>query len=345
MKRAISLLLSLCLAAALLACPAGAASTQQQNRADALNSLHLFLGTGTAKGYDLDSNLNRNQGVILLVRILGKEQEAENGGFTHPFTDVPAGAAGAVAYAYSNHIVNGYTATAFGGSDTMSDTQFLALGYTDKGDAPDFTYAESRTFAQQLGLVTSAEHDAAFTRGDVVEVVWNALNAKLKGQEKTLAQQMMEQGVFTQALFDSAADIAKNGKPSSGGSTSGGSSSGGSSSGGSSSGGSSSGGATSGGSTSGGSTSGGSSSGGSTSGGSTSGGSSETVKKPGDVTWEEYEAMSGAERQEHFQQFESPSDYLQWMNEAKAAYDKTHPTIEVGPGGNVDLSEIIKGNS
>ncbi len=325
MKRAISLLLSLCLAAALLACPAGAASTQQQNRADALNSLHLFLGTGTAKGYDLDSNLNRNQGVILLVRILGKEQETENGGFTHPFTDVPAGAAGAVAYAYSNHIVNGYTATAFGGSDTMSDTQFLALvlralGYTDKGDAPDFAYAESRTFAQQLGLVTSAEHDAAFTRGDVVEVVWNALNTKLKGQEKTLAQQMMEQGVFTQTLFDSAADIAKNGKPSSGGSTSGGSSSGGSSS-------------------------GGSTSGGSTSGGSTSGGSSETVKKPGDVTWEEYEAMSGAERQEHFQQFESPSDYLQWMNEAKAAYDKTHPTIEVGPGGNVDLSEIIKGNS
>lgn len=308
-------ILAFLLAAALLVTPSLAYTASQQNAADALNSLGLFLGTGTARGYDLDAKLNRNQGVILLVRMLGKEDAALSGEYQHTFTDVPAGASGYVGYAYSQGIVNGYTKTKFGGADTMSDTMFLALalralGYTDGGDMPDFQYRESRKMAQSLGLVEDAANDSDFTRGDAVEVFWKILQTNLKGQSKTLGGQLVEQKVITEAELSKAADIRKNGKPdtSSGGSHSGGS--------------------------------GGSSSGGS---GSGSSGSGNTGTGGKTYTWEEYQALSAEKQWEFMQSFTEPADFFAWQTEAKAAYDQDHPNIDLGQGGRVDLGELIHG--
>ncbi|MDO4315104.1 MAG: hypothetical protein Q4C45_04950, partial [Oscillospiraceae bacterium] len=214
MKRLIALILT----TMILTVMSSAYTAEQKNAADALNHLGLFLGTGTAKGYDLDANLNRNQGVILLVRMLGKEDAAKSGEYQHTFVDVPAGASGYVGYAYSQRIVNGYTATKFGGSDTMSDTMFLALtlralGYSDSGETPDFQYQESRKMAKSLGLVADAEQDLNFTRGDAVEVFWKALHTSLKGQTATLADRLLEQGVVTKEELTKAADIRKIGLP------------------------------------------------------------------------------------------------------------------------------------
>jgi len=128
---------------------------------------------------------------------------------------------------------------------------------------------------------------------------WNAMNTKLKNSEETLSERLIAQKVFTQAQFNTASSYAKNGKPSGGGSSSGGTSSGGTSSGGTSS------------------------------GGSTSGGTTD-VTKPKTLTWEEYNALSGEKQYEYFQSFSDPMDFFAWQEEAKAAYDKAHPTIEVG---------------
>ena len=76
-------------------------TAQQQKDADALNHLGLFLGTG--KGYELDAELNRNQSVMLLVRMLGKLTEAETGDYAHPFNDVPKWASKVVAYQSGKH--------------------------------------------------------------------------------------------------------------------------------------------------------------------------------------------------------------------------------------------------
>ena len=67
-------------------------------------------------------------------------------------------------------------------------------------------------------------------------------------------------------------------------------------------------------------------------------------KKAQDVTWEEYEAMTGEQRQAHFEKFASPEAYLKWMTDAKAAYEKSHPTIDVGKDGTIDIGEIIGKN-
>lgn len=314
-------LLAMLLAVLLLATTSMAYTKNQQNTADALNHLELFLGTGTSRGYDLDAKLNRNQGVILLVRMLGKEYEAQNTNYSMPFKDVPGGAKFHVAYAYANGIVNGYTSTAFGGADTMTDKMFLALslralGYTDKGENPDFQYSESRQMAYQIGLVDDPAYDNNFTRGEAVEIFWRILKTEFKGQDKTLGDQLIEQGVITKAELKEANDIQKNGKPadtSSGNSDSGGS--GGSSSGGGSTGGGSGGGAS----------------------GDSSGGESTN---PADITWEEFLAMSDAEKNSFVASFEDPSELLEWQETARKEYEESQKVIEIKPDGTVDIGGL-----
>lgn len=314
MKKLMTMLLALCMTASLLTGAASAYTAEEQNKADALNSLGLFLGT--LQGYELDAKLDRSQSVMLLVRMLGKLETAEKGSDTNPFTDVPKWADKVVSYAYVNGLVKGYGPTTFGGTDTVSDYQYLtmvlrALGYDDSAETPDFNWRKSRELAKELKLVESTEDDLNFDRGSAVVIFWNALNTNCKGSTKTLAARLIEQGVFTDAQFSVASEIAKNGKKTETGTT--------------------------------GNTG---NTGNSGNNSNNNGGNTSTEeKKPEDYTWEEYEAMTGEERQEHFSKFASLEQYLNWFNKAKADYDKTHPTIEVGKDGTIDIGDLINGKN
>ena len=187
MKKYLSLFLAVCLLCGMLVMPVSAATTTELNAADALYSLGLFLGTN--KGYELNNSLTREQSAMLLVRMLGALETAEAGSYTHPFTDVAPWASKVVAYAYANEYVKGYSATKYGGTDTVTDFQYLTivlrvLGYTDGGENPDFYYRTSRGLSKKIGLVDSVEDDASFTRGEAVEIFWRALNTKLKDSDK-----------------------------------------------------------------------------------------------------------------------------------------------------------------
>ena len=284
MKKIISLLLTLSLSASLLlTCAAGAYNKKQLDQADALNHLGLFLGTG--QGYELDARLDRSQSITLILRMLGEIAEAEKGGYTHPFTDVPKWADEYVAYAYEQGYVKGYSATTFGGTDQVSDFQYLtmvlrAMGYSDSGETPDFDYRKSAVLGRELGLVPSAGDDPDFVRGNAVEIFWNAMSTKLKNSDETLSERLIAQKVFTQAQFDTASSYAKNGKPSSGGT----------------------------------------SSGGTTSGGTTPTPTPDTGKKPQDYTWEEYQAMSEGEKTQFIDSFENQIAFWEWCQNAEKAY-------------------------
>ena len=69
-----------------------AASDEATEAAEALYELGLFKGTGTNPDgtpiFDLDKTPTRNQAIIMLVRLLGKEEEALAGTWEIPFTDV-----------------------------------------------------------------------------------------------------------------------------------------------------------------------------------------------------------------------------------------------------------------
>lgn len=313
-KTFVTVLLAICL----LTLPAFAAATAQQNTADALNSLGLFLGKDGGE-YALDDQLMRSDGITMLVRLIGKETEAKSGKYSHPFTDVLAWAKGYVGYAYEKGITKGVNeeGTLFGYYDAMDGRQFLTLvlrtlGYSDSGENADFSWDKPYELAKKVGLVDTTAAGEGFTRGEAVEIFWRALDAKVKGTNTKLAKALIADGVFTQSAYDAAAKIQKNGKTTTSGGFVGG-----------------------GGSISG----GGSTGGGSTGGGSTGGGSSAQYPAAvTGVTYEDYINMTGAEQEAIQKSFSDTSAFFDWLGDVMAAWDDEE--LEVGSGGTIDLGRL-----
>lgn len=169
--------------------------------AEALHELGLFQGTGTnADGtpiYDLDKTPSRNQALIMLVRLLGKETEAKNGAWDIPFTDVSAEMKPYVGYAYANGLTTGYTAESFRGGQKVSGNQYVsfllrALGYES---GKDFEVAKATELSNKIGL-TAGQSLVGFTRGDVAQLSAAALSTPLKDSETTMMQKLQTEGVI-----------------------------------------------------------------------------------------------------------------------------------------------------
>lgn len=166
--------------------------------ADNLYAAGLFNGTGTdANGkpiYNLEGTATRAQAITMLVRVLGKTQEAEKGTWNTPFTDVPNWAKPYVGYAYANKLTTGTGATTFGSDTLITPNQYLtflltALGY-DK--SVDFKWDNPYKLAAELGLVKENEwkNTDTFKRSDMVATSYNALLAYSKSSTKTLADKL-----------------------------------------------------------------------------------------------------------------------------------------------------------
>lgn len=197
LRRAAALLLCLCVIAAQ---PAALAAGSSTDYADSLYKLGVFYGT--ENGYELDRTLTRAEGVALLVRTLGAEQEAQQMTDAQtPFTDVPAWAAGYVAYAYENGLSAGIGDTLFGSDIAMTTQMYTvmmlrALGYTEADG--DFTYAGAISFAQSLGLldaqIVQDMTGSTFTRGDAVELTYYTLRFPVQDSDVLLAEQLAGNG-------------------------------------------------------------------------------------------------------------------------------------------------------
>lgn len=158
MKQWISLLLALVLSLA-LALPAGAAPPEQEEAAAwQLYYMGLFQGTDTdAEGFpvfSLDRSPTRAQGVTMLVRLLGQEEDALAGTWTTPFQDVPDWAAPYVGYAYEKGLTNGKSETRFDPDSTIRASEYLtfvlrALGYVS---GTDFAWDSAWTLSDKLGI-------------------------------------------------------------------------------------------------------------------------------------------------------------------------------------------------
>lgn len=142
-----------------LCMPALAAESEAQEAAEMLYELGLFKGTGTdAAGkpvFDLGRAPTRAEAATMLVRLLGKGEDARSGSWEIPFTDVANWAKPYVGYAYANGLTTGVSETRFGGSQTVTAAQFLtfalrALGYES---GKDFSWD---TAWMTLGLVAFA---------------------------------------------------------------------------------------------------------------------------------------------------------------------------------------------
>ncbi len=194
-KRILDCILVLVLAISLV--PAAfAASDEANTAAKALYDLGLFQGVGKdANGnpnFDLDRTPSRNEAVTMLVRLLGKEQEAKDGTWNIPFTDVADWAELYVGYAYTNGLTAGTSTTTYSGNDPVTASQYLtfvlrALGYTS---GTDFEWNAAWELSDKIGL-TDGRYNASttnFTRGDVAIISNNALGVKYKDKNITLKE-------------------------------------------------------------------------------------------------------------------------------------------------------------
>jgi hypothetical protein len=203
MKKAFAIVLALALALSIAS--AITAATPSADAADKLHALGLFQGVGAndddTPNFDLDREPTRAEAAVMLVRLLGKESEAENGEWDFPFTDVPEWARSYVGYAYANKLTNGISATLFGSDLPVTATQYLtfvlrALGYVD---GTDFIWSNAWTLTDTLGI-TNKEYNASankIVRGGVASVSFDALKATDKASGKAFYEALIQNGAIT----------------------------------------------------------------------------------------------------------------------------------------------------
>lgn len=212
MKKIFALILTLALVISMVPC-AFAASDEAVMAANTLYELGLFNGTGMDENgkpiYDLDSIPTRNQAVTMLVRLLGKSDEAVSGKWSIPFADVAEWAKPYVGYAYANGLTAGTSATTYSGNQPTTVNQYLtfvlrALGYKS---GTDFEYNKAWEFSDKIGL-TDGRYNGntmSFTRADIAIISCRALNCNLNSGTGTLLDSIQQTSKTT------ATDIAING--------------------------------------------------------------------------------------------------------------------------------------
>lgn len=177
---------------------AAAADTAAQN----LSTVGIFRGTND--GFELGRAPTRNEAAVMLVRLLGKEQEAGEqfsaGSISQPFTDVSSWAEPYIAWLYTNGLTRGSSPTAFGGGRSCSAKDYAvflmrALGYQD---GTDFTYADAESFASETGIYSADLFSGTFTRGDLALMSEYALGTNVKGGEENLLETLIDRGAVAE---------------------------------------------------------------------------------------------------------------------------------------------------
>ncbi|MCI8879333.1 MAG: S-layer homology domain-containing protein [Clostridiaceae bacterium] len=193
------------LLAGLAACAAltvTASASNFDSTADTLKAMGLFAGTGA--GYELDRAPTRAEAATMLVRLLGKAEEAESqwaaGSGSFAFRDMEnyTWAKPYVHWLSQQGLAAGTSKTQFSPSAPCTAQMYAAflmraLGYYEsKGD---FAFADAVPFAREHGVLNDANCDtAAFLRDHVVAASYTALSAKPKTGGDDLLSKLVEEG-------------------------------------------------------------------------------------------------------------------------------------------------------
>jgi len=189
---------------------AGAAETvpaadANSSAAIKLNLLGLFQGVGVlddgSPNLAVDRALTRAEAVVMIVRLIGGEEEALSGNWKSPFTDMPEWTKPYVGYAYANKLVFGVGRGQLAGNGPITASEFITLVLRSLGyvNGTDFQWDKAWLLSDEIGI-TGGRYNAAtkqFSRGDAAEISFNALGAKLKGSDNTLCSLLIGEGVIT----------------------------------------------------------------------------------------------------------------------------------------------------
>lgn len=168
----------------------------EQETALVLNSLDILKGDG--KSFNLDEIPSRIHAAIMIVRLLGEEEQAVEayaaGEIENPFSDViDAWAIPYTAWLYERGLSRGNGDGTFGTDSCTTETYatllLRALGYRDTaedGGEVDFTAETALKLAKKLGIYEDAFADEIFDRGLMARMTYLALAADVRDTKENL---------------------------------------------------------------------------------------------------------------------------------------------------------------
>lgn len=185
--------------------------------AEKLKEIGVF--KGTENGFELDREPTRVEGLIMFIRLIGKEDEALEQDWSHPFTDVPSWADRYVGWAFQHGYINGISETQFG-TGNIKAKSFITLllrafGYDDSRG--DFNWENSIEKAREIGIIDHSKanelNTKKFLRDDVVFLLYNALNVNLKDSNITLKEniEQKETNTYEKHMGNTYSNIANMG--------------------------------------------------------------------------------------------------------------------------------------
>lgn len=168
--------------------------------ADQMQRMGLF--RGTEQGGELDRVPTRAEAAVMLVRLLGAEDEASALDYKAPFVDLKGWEQPYVQYLYENGLTSGAAPDRYEPEQPCTAQMYAALmlralGYTEEDG--DFSYADALTRAEKIGLYDPAVIDTKnFLRDDAVAASYTALSLMPKGETGTLLDRLTAAGAVGQ---------------------------------------------------------------------------------------------------------------------------------------------------
>jgi Icc-related predicted phosphoesterase len=177
-------------------------------KADVLNAIQVLKGDG--KGYNLSGTLTRKEAATFIVRMMGKEKLVIDNKSSYSktkFTDVKESEwyAPYVGYCVKKGIIDGFKDSTFKPDDSISEKAFikLTLGVLGYVKDVDFTWDNVYSYAYSIGLVkdknykTKTTDNLSYKRESVVNILFNALNIEVKGEDKTVVDSLINDKAIT----------------------------------------------------------------------------------------------------------------------------------------------------
>lgn len=176
-----------------------------ENGAAALDALGLFKGTGA--GYALDENLTRAQAIVMVLRMIGEEDEVRAAIGDRHFIDTYGHWAGdAIEYAYGRGYINGTSENEFTPERSVTGREFVkmllgAMGYDNLTLENAYEKAvETDLLLNNYTRTAVATDGYELKRSDAVRICRGALLSELP-DGRMLKELLIERGVFTDAEF------------------------------------------------------------------------------------------------------------------------------------------------
>ncbi len=225
-KKVLTSLIAIVMVSSITVMPVSANAFIYEKEANALNKLGLYKGINESWfDPDLAANLDRQTGVVMLLRMFGQEDEAKKltiekaNSILNKFRDSSSIADWSkkqVAYAVDKGFVKGYSEdSTFRPSTALNGKAYCSLILQQLGYNGDFQYDRAASKLSEIGGLTSIQgnmfnSDATLTKDSLVGISYGTLQAKYKSNGEKLLKKLVEKGIVSaQKAKEVGLDYAK----------------------------------------------------------------------------------------------------------------------------------------